>query len=139
MSHALRWHHPWQQSGLCMYNEPLGPWFQVSRHQIRALCLLKGFTSKITSYKYTQTSTTNIYHIEWTMEEEMSSDSHPITTRGLGEGRLWIWKSYKQFDISPPQSPNEVIEDGFIESQCAKLFLISDISLHVEQGKMAGA
>ena len=58
---------------------------------------------ELTSYKCSQTSTTNIYQIKWTMEDEVISDSHPIATHGLGEGRLWILKRYKLFDIPQTQ------------------------------------
>jgi len=58
--------------------------------------------------------------------------------RGLGEDRLWIWKSVRPFELPNTPTSNRVIDDSFREQEEAKLFLVSDASVHVGRGKAAG-
>ena len=98
---------PWKMGGSYKLDTPLKDWMLVERN-IKYQCYIRGrdifWQDEHNCYECVLTSTTNIYEINYDAVTQPPIDSHPIRARFIGDGRIWIWRSYRVRDI--PREPS---------------------------------
>ena len=132
---------PYRQ-GFYLLDEPLGQWFVRPRTSLHECYTSREgifWRDDVGCYRCKASATTNFYTVDYDDPSEPPEESHPISARYMTEGRLWIWKQFHPYEFAEPADHDEVLADEFDETPIQLLNIVSDASVHVAAGKVAGA
>lgn len=130
-------------SGKYKLDTHLGNWLPVARNITFQCYIWKRdiyWQDEYNCYACKHTATTNIYHIDYDTIKSPPIDSHPIRARFVGDGHIWMWRSYKVRELPVRQQEIDVIQDDLTEEDNFRIInVVSDASVHVKKRKVAGA
>ncbi len=98
-----------------------------------------GGMGKYTFRPCCRSPTTNFYIIQDHQEVSLPINLHPVNARLVAQDRIWVPRKYRPHHLRFRESTLVRNSDDFVEREGARLHIVSNASVHVAKGKVAGA